>query len=66
VYSISLFLHIVGALGLCAALGLEWAGLYNLRRATEAGQVREWVRLLASPGSWEVRPRSSSSSPAST
>jgi hypothetical protein len=49
VYSISLFLHIVGALGLCAALGLEWAGLYNLRRATEAGQVREWVRLLASP-----------------
>jgi hypothetical protein len=49
VYSISLFLHIVGALGLFAALGLEWAGLSNLRRATEAGQVREWVRLLAAP-----------------
>ena len=49
VYSISLFLHIVGALGIFAALGLEWAGLINLRRATEAGQVREWVKLLAAP-----------------
>ena len=49
VYSISLFLHIVGALGLFAVLGLEWAGLYHLRRATGAGQVREWVRLLAAP-----------------
>jgi len=49
VYSISLFLHIVGALGLFAVLALEWAGLYHLRRATEASQVREWVRLLAAP-----------------
>jgi hypothetical protein len=49
VYSISLFLHIVGALGLFAALGLEWAGLYNLRRATEVAQVREWIRLLGAP-----------------
>jgi hypothetical protein len=48
-YSISLFLHIVGALGLFAVLGLEWAGLYNLRRASRAGQVREWVKLLATP-----------------
>jgi hypothetical protein len=49
VYSISLFLHVVGALGLFAALGLEWAGLFNLRRATETSQAREWVRLLAAP-----------------
>ena len=48
-YSISLFLHIVGALGLFVVLGLEWAGLINLRRSTEAGHVREWVRLLAAP-----------------
>jgi hypothetical protein len=48
-YSISLFLHIVGALGLFAVLGLEWAGLYHLRRATGTGQAREWVRLLAAP-----------------
>jgi hypothetical protein len=49
VYSISLFLHIVGALGLCAVLAMEWASLYNLRRATEVGQVREWIRLLGVP-----------------
>jgi hypothetical protein len=48
-YSISLFLHIVGALGIFAAIGLEWAGLANLRRATDTTQVREWVRLLAAP-----------------
>jgi hypothetical protein len=44
-YSISLFLHIAGALGLFAVLGLEWAGLTNLRHATQVGQAREWVRL---------------------
>src|SRR5438093_13160836 len=49
VYSISLFLHILGALGLGAVLAMEWASLYNLRRATEAGQVREWIRLLGAP-----------------
>jgi hypothetical protein len=49
VYSISLFLHIVGALGLGAVLAMEWASLYNLRGATEVGQVREWIRLLGAP-----------------
>lgn len=47
-YAISVFLHIVGALGLFAALGLEWASVLNLRRATTAGQAREWAKLLAS------------------
>ena len=47
-YSISLFLHIVGALAIFAVLGLEWAGLHQMRRATEVAQVREWVRLLGS------------------
>ena len=45
-YSTALFLHIVGALGLFAALALEWAGLSNLRRAGSVGQFREWARLL--------------------
>src|ERR1051325_8515153 len=40
-YAIAVFLHIVGALGLFAALGLEWASLLNLRRATAAGQAQE-------------------------
>jgi len=48
-YSISVFLHIVGALGVFAAVGLEWVGLSNLRRATDTLQVREWMRLLAAP-----------------
>ena len=49
VYSIAVFLHIVGALGIFAAIGLEWAGLSNLRRASDTAQVREWFRLLAAP-----------------
>jgi hypothetical protein len=49
VYSIAVFLHIVGALGIFVAIGLDWAGLSNLRRATDTAQVREWVRLLAAP-----------------
>jgi hypothetical protein len=46
VYPLIVFLHIVGALGLFAALGLEWAALYNARRVTTAGQAREWAKLL--------------------
>ena len=46
VYSISVFLHIVGALGLFAAFGLEWAGLLGIRRAATGGQAREGFRLL--------------------
>jgi hypothetical protein len=51
IYTTSLFLHIVGALGLCAALALEWAGLLQVRRATGNAQVRESSRLLAAPRS---------------
>jgi hypothetical protein len=49
VYSVSLFLHIVGALGLFAVLAVEWAGLAQLQRAAGVAQVRESVRLLAGP-----------------
>jgi len=45
-YYAALFLHIVGALGLFAALALEWAGLSNLRRARTGGQFRDWAGLL--------------------
>jgi hypothetical protein len=41
-YSIALFLHVVGALALFAALALEWVGLAGLRRATTAEQAAEW------------------------
>ncbi|HVD51226.1 MAG TPA: hypothetical protein VNB51_04235 [Candidatus Udaeobacter sp.] len=42
-YSIALFLHIVGALGIFAALALDWVGIANLRRARTVEQIREWV-----------------------
>lgn len=45
-YSILLFLHIVGALGLFASLAIEQAGLVNLRRAQTIAQAREWLSLL--------------------
>ncbi len=41
-YSIALFLHIVGALGFFAALGLEWITVMQFQRATTAEQVRDW------------------------
>lgn len=47
-YSIVLYLHILGALGLFSAFALEWAGLTYLRRATTLAQARDWLRLLGS------------------
>src|SRR2546421_11865512 len=46
-YALAVFLHIVGALGLFAAVALEWASLYNLRRVATAAQAREWAKLLS-------------------
>ncbi len=45
VYSITLFLHIVGVLGLFVSLGLEWASLAYLPRASTGEQAREWLGL---------------------
>jgi hypothetical protein len=45
-YSIFLFLHIVGALGIFAGLAIEQAALFNLRRAGTNTQAREWLSLL--------------------
>jgi hypothetical protein len=50
IYSIVLFLHIAGALGLFMALGLEWTSLYRLRRATSVEQVREWLNISSGVG----------------
>jgi hypothetical protein len=46
-YSIALFLHMVGALGLFIALGLEWFSLLYLRRASTIELAREWLRVLS-------------------
>ena len=45
-YSIALFLHVVGALGLFITLGLEWTSLSRLRGAASVEQVREWLPVL--------------------
>ena len=41
-YSIALFLHIVGALGFFVALGLETFNLQQLQRLTSVEQLRGW------------------------
>src|SRR5438309_314415 len=46
-YALAVFLHIVGALGLFAALALEWASLYNLRRVATAAQAGETGTISA-------------------
>ena len=47
-YSIALFLHIVGALGIFVALGLEWTGLWQIRSVMTPQQVGGWMRILKS------------------
>jgi hypothetical protein len=47
-YSISLFLHIVGALGFFVVLGLEWTGLRQIASAATTGWVRAWMRIIKS------------------
>ncbi len=46
-YSLALFVHILGALALFGALGLEWVALLNLRRVQKAEQAREWLKIFA-------------------
>lgn len=47
IYSVLVFLHVVGALGLFASIGLEQVGLYRLRRAVTGTQANEWLSTLA-------------------
>lgn len=47
-FSIVLFFHIVGAMGLFVALGLEWTGLWQIRSAARPDQVRTWLGILKS------------------
>lgn len=45
---IALFVHIVGALGVSVALGLEWTGLRQIRTAVLPDQVRAWMGIFKS------------------
>jgi hypothetical protein len=44
-YSAVLFVHVVSALGVFAALSLEAVGLVHLRRATTASEARLWIEF---------------------
>jgi len=46
IYSIALFLHIVGALALFATLAFEWVGLRQIHSATLSEQVPTWMGIL--------------------
>src|SRR5438093_728147 len=46
-YTIALFLHIVGALGMFVALAFEWVAWAGLRRSATVQEARGWLGLLA-------------------
>ncbi len=48
IFSVVLFFHIVGALGVFVALGLEWTGLRQIQSAVSPDQVRGWMGILKS------------------
>jgi hypothetical protein len=45
-YSIAVFLHVVGALGLFVAMALERVLVAGLRRTESAEPARDWLGLL--------------------
>jgi len=44
-YSIALYTHFLGMVGLFVGYGLEWAASSLLRRSTTSDQVRAWLRI---------------------
>ena len=55
-YTVALFVHLVGVVGLFVGYGLEWTSSSLLRRAKTADQARDWLGLyrlslpLSGPG----------------
>lgn len=45
-YAIAIFVHVVGALGLFTAMGVEWVLLARLSRVQAAEEARDWLSLL--------------------
>jgi hypothetical protein len=45
-YSIALSLHVAGAVGFFGALGVEWAGQWQMRSATSSEQVHRGIGIL--------------------
>lgn len=51
-YTITLFVHILAALGFFITLGLEWVSLSQARQALTTEQLRTWLRVAQ--GSYRV------------
>jgi hypothetical protein len=49
-YSLVLFAHIVGVLGMFIGMGLQWMALFSLRHTQSMAQVRAWGRVVAIAG----------------
>lgn len=49
-YTLLLFAHILGVVGLFIGMGLQWVSVLRLRRARTTGQAREWVGLARGAG----------------
>ncbi len=46
VFSVVLFLHLLGAVSLFIAYGIEWAASSLFRNASSTEQVRSWLRIF--------------------
>ncbi len=46
--AIGIFIHVVGGIGMCVALGIEWVGLWQLRNALQLEQVRTSMSIMKS------------------
>jgi hypothetical protein len=46
-YTLALFAHILGVLGLFIGIGLQWTSVLRFRRAQFVAQVREWTSLTS-------------------
>src|SRR6266496_1647623 len=46
-YTLALFAHIIGVLGLFIGIGLQWTSFLRFRRAQFVAQVREWASLTS-------------------
>ncbi len=51
-YTIALFLHIVGALGYFATVGVLLVAVTRMRQATTTAALREWAGLAATTEQW--------------
>lgn len=46
-YTLALFAHILGALGLFIGIGLQWISVLRARQVQTVAQVREWTSLTS-------------------